>query len=236
MKDVLMAVLIYLALITTIFYIVGYIIGIKFDAKRKIIQRAKEQFQTEKTFKEALEVYPEMPRKRYKKICLRQDALLIGMVLALMIVVVSVNNRMNNWDGLTSKIAVLAFVVDALVMFLMAYKGAEYIDDYYNEIEDDEVYDENADEIDDEKMEWYDIAGKWINNDGCKAIDVVRITDDYTLAYAKNEKGEIITFSYLDAGNLVDNDGRLNLDDNVLESIKHIKDDIKVRVKNTTFD
>lgn len=224
MKNVLMAVLIYLALITVIFYIIGYIIGTKFDARRKITQRAKELFETEKTFKEALEVYPKMLRKRYHKVCLRQDALLIIVTLALMIVVVSIHNEMSNWDAFTSRMVIFVLVIDAVIMFLMAYKGAEYVDNYYED--EDEILEE-------EKMKWYDIAGKWINDDDCNAIDVVEITEDCTFAYARNKEGRIITVSYWNAGNLVDGEGRLNLDDELMKAIIQIKKDIMFRVKKT---
>lgn len=224
MKNVLMAVLIYLALITVIFYIIGYIIGTKFDARRKITQRAKELFETEKTFKEALEVYPKMLRKRYHKVCLRQDALLIIVTLALMIVVVSIHNEMSNWDAFTSRMVIFVSVIDAVIMFLMAYKGAEYVDNYYED--EDEILEE-------EKMKWYDIAGKWINDDDCNAIDVVEITEDCTFAYARNKEGRIITVSYWNAGNLIDGEGRLNLDDELMKAIIQIKKDIMFRVKKT---
>lgn len=227
MKNVLMAVLIYLALITVIFYIIGYIIGTKFDARRKITQRAKELFETEKTFKEALEVYPKMLRKRYHKVCLRQDALLIIVTLALMIAVVSIHNEMSNWDAFTSRMVIFALVIDAVIMFLMAYKGAEYVDNYYED--EDEILEE-------EKMKWYDIAGKWINDDDCNAIDVVEITEDCTFAYARNKEGRIITVSYWNAGNLIDGEGRLNLDDELMKAIIQIKKDIMFRVKKTGSD
>ena len=233
MKNVLMAVLIYLALITVIFYIIGYIIGTKFDARRKITQRAKELFETEKTFKEALEVYPKMLRKRYHKVCLRQDALLIIVTLALMIAVVSIHNEMSNWDAFTSRMVIFVSVIDAVIMFLMAYKGAEYVDNYYEDEEDGEYEDEILEE---EKMKWYDIAGKWINDDDCNAIDVVEITKDCTFAYARNKEGRIITVSYLNAGNLSDGEGRLNLDDELMKDIRQIKEDIMFRVKKTGSD
>lgn len=233
MKNVLMAVLIYLALITVIFYIIGYIIGTKFDARRKITQRAKELFETEKTFKEALEVYPKMLRKRYHKVCLRQDALLIIVTLALMIVVVSIHNEMSNWDAFTSRMVIFVLVIDAVIMFLMAYKGAEYVDNYYEDEEDGEYEDEILEE---EKMKWYDIAGKWINDDDCNAIDVVEITEGCTFAYARNKEGRIITVSYLNAGNLFDGEGRLNLDDELMKDIRQIKEDIMFRVKKTGSD
>ena len=150
-----------------------------------------------------------------------------------MIVVVSIHNEMSNWDAFTSRMVIFVSVIDAVIMFLMAYKGAEYVDNYYEDEEDGEYEDEILEE---EKMKWYDIAGKWINDDDCNAIDVVEITKGCTFAYARNKEGRIITVSYLNAGNLIDGEGRLNLDDELMKDIRQIKEDIMFRVKKTGSD
>lgn len=221
MNHVLIDACFYLALVAFIFFSVGKIIGIKVDARNKILQKAKEQFNYEMTLKEALETRTEEARKRYKKNCLNQDACLVILGIAFIILLASVSTKISSWNSseFSTLICILLFI-DAAVLFLLAYKSASYFDDYYYE-DNDEVK---------EKRMWYNIAGNWIKNDVCKKIDVVKVNDVYTLAYAENEEGTVINVSYLDASKLTDNVGQLHLNEELMTYLLHIKEVAKENI------